>query len=420
MKNPILIFLGKTCLLFFILPAFITAQAQTDTNTADGLFQAARKAAFDEKNYILAKQYCHKALAISPGYADIRVFLGRLYTWDKQLDSARQNFDYIINSQKDYADVYAAYTDLEYWNNNNTAALAKVNDGLQQYPNSTELLLKKAKVLDAMRNYKEAGATVDKVLAADKQNTEALAIANRIRDNRSLNRIGINYDYVYFTNFEDRDPWHLASIDYSRQTALGSVTARINYANRFRENGVQYEVDAYPRISKMFYSYVSGGYSDNVGVFPKWRAGFSLYANLPKSFEAEAGLRYLYFSSSTTIYTVYIGKYYKNYLFGFRTYLTPGNSNISQSYNITGRYYYGGADDYIGLTAGTGISPDDRLLNQQLNSKYQLKTYRASLELRHAIKLNILTFNFSINNQEYRKDYIGNQIQAGIGYMRRF
>ena len=123
--------------------------------------------------------------------------------------------------------------------------------------------------------------------------------------------------------------------------------------------GCRGEADAYPRINKTFYTYVNFGYSGNVGVFPNFRAGFSLYANLPKSFEAEAGVRYLYFTSTTIIYTFAIGKYYKNFLFTARTYQTPSDFGFSQSYSLSGRYFLKGADDYIGLSMGSGISPDE-------------------------------------------------------------
>jgi len=410
----------KPCLLWILLFAGLQVCAQTDTATSDGLFQAARHAAFENKDYALAKRYAGKALELSPDYADVRVFLGRLYTWEKQPDSARASFDYVLRNEPDYEDAAVAYTDLEYWNDNNTAALEQVNAGLRYHPASAALLLRKAKVLAAMRRYSEAGNIVDTLLKKDKKNTEALALGNRIKDDRSLNRIGISYDYVYFDK-QFNDPWHLVSMDYGRRTGIGTVIGRVNYANRFRADGVQFEVDAYPRISKTFYLYMNAGYSNNVGVFPRWRAGLSVYANLPKSFEAELGIRHLYFTSTTNIYTAYIGKYYSSFLFGARAYLVPSKtSKNSVSYNLLGRYYFGGADDYIGLNLGTGISPDERYLNPQLNTVYPLKTYKASIDFRHAFRLNIVTLSASLINQEYMPDTRGNQIQAGIGYIRRF
>jgi YaiO family outer membrane protein len=197
----------------------------------------------------------------------------------------------------------------------------------------------------------------------------------------------------------------------------------LNYANRFGSNGWQYEIDAYPHISRIFYAYMSGAYSNNVGVFPKTRAGFSLYANLPASFEAEAGFRYLHFTGDTWIYTASIGKYYKSFWFNFRTYLTPSNSSISQSYSIKARYYTGGADDYISLGIGTGVSPDDPrniiLLNNGQNYKLVSNNITAAY-WRSFKRRNIIFFTASLDHQEYRFQTWGNQLDLGIGYQRRF
>jgi YaiO family outer membrane protein len=113
-------------------------------------------------------------------------------------------------------------------------------------------------------------------------------LESRIKDESIKNKIGIIYDYNVFDK-QFADPWHLLAIDYSRSTGIGTVIGRLNYANRFQTSATQFEIDAYPRFSKVFYSYMNFGVSDNSGVFPKYRAGFSLYANLPKSFEGELG-----------------------------------------------------------------------------------------------------------------------------------
>ncbi len=392
-----------------------------DTTSSDGLFQAARKAAFEEKDYTKAKSYCYRALTISPNYADIRIFLGRIYTWTDNYDSAKICFETVLKNKPDYEDATVAYTDLEYWNNHYDNALKISEAGLRFHPQSTDLLIRRAKVLIAARKYSEAGAVIQQLFSIDKSNAEARALADRIKDVSAKNKIGVSYGYTYFDK-QFSDPWHLVSLDYSRSTKLGSFAARVNYANRFKSDGVQYEVDAYPHISKTFYSYVSAGYSADDGIFPKFRAGFSLYANLPKSFEAEAGFRYLHFTDDTWIYTLYLGKYYRNWLFSGRTYLTPGSSNISQSYSLAARYYYkGSAEDYLLLTVGTGISPDERSIAQQLNSNYKLLSQKASAAWNFSIKkYNSFSLNAGWINQEYLKDTKGNQFDIGIGYTRRF
>ncbi len=407
--------------LFLLIISLNEVSAQTGLSS-DELFQQARKAAFDKKDYPKAVGLSKQALAKSPDYSDIRVFLGRLYTWSDKTDSARAEFNLVLSKHPDNEDASFAYGSLEYWNSNSPKALQTVADGLKYHPQSKDLLLLRAKVLNDLHRYKEANGTLDTLIKTDPGNTGARALAARVRDNSSVNKIGVTYDYIYFDK-EFSAPWQLASIDYSRQTSFGSVIGRINYANRFNTNGLQYEVDAYPHISKTFYAYVSGGYSGNVGVFPKYRSGFSLYANLPASFEGEAGFRYLYFSGPTWIYTASLGKYYGSFWFNFRTYLTPSNSSISQSYTFHLRYYTGGADDYLSFGIGTGVSPDDPrniiLLNGGNN--YKLTSNNISAGYRHSFKgLNILFINASLDNQEYQFQTHGNQLDIGIGYQRRF
>ncbi|MDB4927511.1 YaiO family outer membrane beta-barrel protein [Mucilaginibacter sp.] len=396
--------------------------AQSIPSSSDELFQQARKMAFDNKNYADAIALSQQALSKSPDYTDIRVFLGRLYIWSNHVDSARVQLDEALNRHPDNEDGAVAYASLEYWNDHSAKALLFVQQGLRYHPASIDLLLLKAKVLNDLKRFHEANLAINTVLTINPKNTEARALAARIKDKTSKNKFSVNYDFINFDK-QFSNPWHLASIDYSRQTTIGSITGRINYANRFKTNGAQFEVDAYPHLSKIFYAYVSGGYSANVGIFPKYRAGFSLYANLPASFEGEAGFRYLSFSGPTWIYTASVSKYYKNYWFNFRSFLTPNNNSVSQSFLLNARYYYSGADDYLSFSIGTGISPDDPRNNILLNSDnaYKLRSNNIAVGYRHAFKtLNVIFINLSWINQEYKQQTRGNQIDAGIGYIRHF
>ncbi len=387
---------------------------------SDDLFQLARKAAFDNKNYPLALVYCEKALEKSPAYNDIRIFKGRIYNWTGLADSARVAFEMVLAREPDNLEAYLAYVDLEKWNDHNDRALALADSGLQFHPQSSQLLLSKARILVSLNKPIEANRVLEKLLQNDATNTPARALSLRLRTESFSNSIGFTYEYYYFDK-QFSDPWHLASLDYRRQTKIGSMGAHINYANRFKKSGVQYEIDGYPRIMKHLYAYFSLAYSADVGVFAKYRGGSSLYVSLPKSYEAEVGFRYLYFSNATWIYTFAAGKYYKNWYLLARTYLTPGNKNISQSYNLTGRYYFGGANDFVALELGTGISPDESRSDILLNSTYKLVSKKVTANYRHAIRNKyILSLSAGWVNQEYRPKTKGNQLDAGIGLQLRF
>ncbi|WP_081661905.1 YaiO family outer membrane beta-barrel protein [Gillisia sp. JM1] len=413
-------------LFFLIITTSLNAQ---DTLSSDELFINARTAAFDEDDYPKAIRITKKALEISPNYSDIRIFLGRLYTWTDEVGLARKEFDRVIETDPGYEDAHLAYGYLEYWNDNPKKALIVIEPGIEKNPDSKGLLMLKAKIQNNLEEFAEANKTLEELLVFHPKDSEARAFSQKIKDLSSKNQIGVDYDFVYFDE-RFSDPWHLASVSYGRQTPIGSVTGRLNYANRFTTNGVQFEVDAYPRISDTFYAYVSGGISENGGIFPRYRAGFSLYANLPKSFEADLGFRFLSFSRSTWIYTASIGKYYSNYWFNLRTYLTPSNISLSKSISLSVRYYLAGADDYLSLRIGTGLSPDrpENYILLDENNKVigsldqeNLESSNISLGYRKSIKqTNILSIDVGAENQEYALDKKGYQFTVGAGFTKRF
>jgi YaiO family outer membrane protein len=408
---------------FLFILSFSTAyfvKAQT-TISSDELFKNARVAAFENKNYDKAKELAYQALSISPAYSDVDIFLGRVYSWNKQYDSARYHFTKVLEANPANEDASMAYSDLEYWNEHYEASLNICNDALPHFPQSEELLLKKARALTALKRYKEAIVINNLVFKINKYNAGAIALANTIKDEVAKNNIAISYENSSFDK-QYAKSWNLASISYGRKTSFGSVIGRLNFANRFGSNGLQGEVDAYPHISKTFYGYLNFGYSGSVGVFPNYRAGFSLYANLPKSFEAELGMRYLYFTTETDIYTASIGKYYKNFLFSARTYLTPSSTSLSQSYIASARYYLKGKENYVGIALGSGISPDDNSQNVQFNNKLaRLSSRKISAEFNHTIlKWNVISIGAGLFNQEYEPGIKGNQINLSLGLRHRF
>lgn len=411
-----------TCLLVISLGLLLLQSSTTwaQSLTSDEYFQKARQVAFNQKNYPKAIQLCQQALNQSPDYLDIRIFLGRLYYWNDQTDSSLQTLQAAFRQKPEYEDAAQALSDITYFEEDYTKALTYSQAGLKYNPTSAGLAIRKAKCLAALLRHQEAYSYTDSLLRADPDNDQLRSLTSQLREYSNHNKIGVSYDYTYFDK-QFTDPWHLINVDYSRQTKAGSFGGRVNYTNRFAQSGLQFEAEGYPRISKVFYAYANVGYSADMPLFPKWRAGFSLYANLPKAFEAEGGFRYLNFDNNTWIYTVSIGKYYKNFWFNARTYLSPGNNSISQSYTLTSRYYLKGADDYFSFFVGRGISPDDRLQATRLNSIYRLQTMRIGGGYRFSLsKKHIFYFTGTYENVEYLPETKGNQLNFSIGYLLRF
>ncbi|KVV15125.1 YaiO family outer membrane beta-barrel protein [Flavobacterium sp. TAB 87] len=391
-----------------------------ESDSSDELFQKARTVAFDQKDYVTAIALSKQALLLSPEYTDISIFLGRLYTWTDNWEAARVVFKDLDLREVQDEDYFVAYASLEYWNDQNEKAIEIIDKGLKYNPRSETLWLLKAKVYNGVDNYAGAQKSVDGLLAINSTNTEARELSVRLNELTSKNQIGLTYNLSHFDKQFD-DDWHIMGLSYKRNTKYGSVILKGNFANKFASNGTQVELEAYPKLSKIFYMYVGAGYSNDVGIFPKYRTGASLNANLPRSFEAEIGYRHLYFSENLFLYTASVGKYYKNYWFNLRTYITPDSKNISQSYTGTVRYYTKGADDYFAFQIGTGISPEDYRSNLLENYTYKLKTFKMGAEYNFSIKkVNIFSVGAMYFNQEYQPQKKGNQYDLSLGYSRRF
>lgn len=407
--------------LIFLLLGLFSLNMYSQELTADELFEKARNAAFEKKDYPAAIDFAKKALERSPDYTDISVFLGRLYTWSDDVVKARTVFSEMYLKNVKDEDFFIAYTSLEYWNDDYPTALKIVEKGLESNPNSEALWILKVKILNVMENYREAQNTVNALLKINPKNTEATELAVKINELSAKNAFGVSYNYSHFDE-QFADDWHMVTLSYKRVTSMGSVIFKGNYANKFRDNETQFEVEAYPKISDMFYLYVGAGYSNEGSIFPKYRTGASLNVNLPKSFEAEIGYRQLHFSDDIWMYTAAVGKYYSNFWFNLRTYITPDSENISHSYTATVRYYTKGAQDYYAFQIGTGISPEESR-NNLLNSTetFKLKTYKMGAEYNFSVKRrNFFSISATYFNQEYRPGEKGNQYDISLGYSRKF
>ena len=404
-------------LLVFLFPFTLYCQQNL---SADELFLQARNSAFEQKDYTTAISLAKEALVKAPEYTDISIFLGRLYTWNKDLVSARNIFSDLAAKDVREEDYFLAYASLEYWNDQNTKALEILDKGLNYHPESEALLLLKAKINFSSDNYLDAEKAVNSVLSINPKNTEARVLSIKINDFNSKNAIGITYNLSHFDK-QFADDWHIVGLSYKRITPIGSVILKGNYANKFGRSGTQIELEAYPKLSQMFYLYVGAGYSNNVGIFPKYRTGVSLNANLPHSFEAEIGYRQLYFTNNIFLYTASVGKYYKNFWFNLRTYITPDSKNISQSYTATVRYYTKGAADYFAFQIGTGISPEDYRNNLLQNETFKLKTFKIGGEYNFSFKkTNLFSVSSMYYNQEYLPNTRGNQYDITLGYTKKF
>lgn len=312
----------------------------------DMSLQTAQNLAFSGKRAI-AQDTLNLILTRYPHYNDVRNLLASTYSWDGEYDKARGHFNKITSTDKKNKETWVAAIKNEIYAKEYYIALGLANKAIS-YLKDDELLLKlRREILE------HTPGSVENQAKIPIENVEKLPVENKVYNNR----IAISNSYEIFD--VAYDPMINTSLEYKRETKIGSIIPRINFSNRFQTNGIQYELDAYPKFSKKFYAYTNYAFSD-APIFPAHRAGAELYANLPKSIEVSAGGRYMAFKDEqVSIITGSVGLYKGNYYLSARPYITHSKDKpIGVSGTFLGRKYLKDSENYFGLIAGYGFMPD--------------------------------------------------------------
>ena len=325
---------------------------------ADEQFQEARSLAFAGR-YIDARALCEEILADHPNYYDVRILLGRTYAWDSQYDAARREFLQVLESRPGYSDARSALCDVELWSHNPDAALRHADEGLAIDSENPDLLERRARALAHLGREEEAAEAAREVLRVEPGRQSSKKLYHRLIDVISLSKIA--GDVALETFQEDLDNWYFADIEYRYRFNWGSILGRVNWARRFGQTGVQYEVDAYPRIGYKTYLYVNAGVSSS-SLFPDYRYAAEAYHNFKHGWEASLGFRQLEFDTSdVTIVTGTVAKYLGNWWISFRpNYVIKDDNSTSAAVSV--RRFFGNRREWAGFTIGGGLDRTDAAL----------------------------------------------------------
>ena len=128
--------------------------------SSDNLYQEAKRE-IDLKHYKKAIAICNKALDISPKNMDIHLLLGRAYSLDGKIDSARIELNKVIEKNPKYRDAYIYLVNMEAIACNYLQAIEYADMGLKYFPNDRDLLLKKLDVYNKEGDWMESNKLID-------------------------------------------------------------------------------------------------------------------------------------------------------------------------------------------------------------------------------------------------------------------
>jgi len=288
------------CLLLFII-AFFPTSAQEYTAAEN--FELARKIAFSG-NYEDAIQMLENLREQAPENTDYTIFLARVHSWQENYEEAITLLKPLIRDPFMPEAVKLLIT-VHLWAKKYEEMIYYADYAIGIQPEDPFYKTEKIKALIELGRTGEAKNIVEELRRESGSTPELEYLRTRIfQENKQ--EILLAYTNTSFSESTQKN-WQQASLSYKRNIQYVPVIARFTYAFIREQAGTQFEVDAYPRISKSGYLYLNAGAAFDKDIFPEFRGGLEYFHGLKNGLSFSLGGKYLQFSSNEVfLYTGHI------------------------------------------------------------------------------------------------------------------
>jgi YaiO family outer membrane protein len=285
-------------------------------------------------------------------------------------------------------------------------AAADARKLVNAFPSYGDARILLGRILAWQKDYSQAAAVIDTLLKTEPDNADALAARRDIslwsKERSSVTTdLRTGYSFDYFTEPYTRY-WQIFTIGAGHKFNWGPAAAYVNIGNLITDEEtnleateVQFELEAYPTISKKNYAYLDYAYSPGT-YFPTHRAAVEIWQVLPAGFAVSAGLNYYYFDRNIFITLASVEKYLGKFWLSGKVYVYFKDDGPTASFYLNARRYFNDFN-YLQLTLGTGTAPDEPFDIQSDIMRLSAQSVR-------------LTYNFNVNGKF--------TVRLGAGYSR--
>lgn len=369
----------------------------------------------------LMKRYPYNS-RIKQAHTEQLLASGRTYNKKQQYDSALIEFNRVlsINPRDSNALNYAANILLE--KHLDDSALALTNRALYYYPNNELFTFKKAIILEKKKDYLAASNTADTLVLIN-PSLRNIDFADALKARALRNQMGFMFLYTTFDSASNLTRANIATVQYTRFPKWGSWSGRLNMAGRNIGTGLQVELDINYNHTPKWYSFATGGISNNL-VFPSVKAGYSLFYNYQKTYTFEGGIRFLRFDN--TDINLYSGlgsitRYYGDFWANLRYFALFQGNSVFHAATLSGRQYINTGTEYVTAAVGLGNSPDEFSRNFRLVDNLNVTTYSFSMGYTKIYRYrNTFSFTGTWYNQQLSSGFYRNQYDLFFMFLRKF
>lgn len=343
-----------------------------------------------------ALKLLEKHLAGEPGDNEVRIRYGLILSWEKQLDEARRQLEFVLAASPGNSDALSALINVELWSDHPARAEALAQQALAKRPDDPDFLVKLARAQRAQKRNADAVSAVKRALAVAPDRHDARVLKEGLEEETRMWEAQTSTTQEFFSG--GREHWSEWQTSVSRQTGHGSYIARFSQADRFSSRSHMAEIDTYTRLHPGTLLYLNAGYSPDARLYPRTRFGAEVFQSLPGSFEFSTGYRRLNFSSDVNIYTGSVTRYFGNWMFVGRAFITPDTVGTSVTARFGARRYFSTADDFVGVWFSRGASPTEISSITDLTVLHAT-SYQFELN-RHVARRLVLHFKAGFANEE--------------------
>ena len=278
------------------------------------------------------------------------------------------------------------------------------------------------RILAWQKDYAQAAAVIDTLLKTEPDNADALAARRDIslwsKERSTVTTdLRTGYSFDYFTEPYTRF-WQVFTVGAGHKFNWGPAAAYVNIGNLITDaetnleaTEVQFELEAYPTLSKKNYAYLDYAYSPGT-YFPTHRAAVEIWQVLPAGFAVSAGLNYYYFDRNIFITLASVEKYLGKFWLSGKVYVYFKDDGPTSSFYLNVRRYFNDFN-YLQLTLGTGTAPDEPFDIQsdimRLSAQSARLTYNFAINEKFTVRLGA-----GYSREEYEESVMRNRFEGNI------
>lgn len=311
----------------------------------DILSEAQRLSA--ETKYDQALQVIEGGLDSYPNHHDLMAYKVRVLLWDRQYALAEEAMEQLQSEYPNDVEAWELRLTGSLWQEKWERLLTEVELAKAAINEDQSLEKYRLKALLGLKRYKDAKMLIEKM------NDPSL---DKLREILFLNDhhfASVSGEHSQFS--EVFTPWTLLTATYGH-TSRHSWNASTTYGHMFDQNGVKFNLNAYPTISRSSSVHLELGYSPS-DIFADFEAGGEWIQSV-KRWDFTAGTKYFDFDDENIlVYKSSIGYYPTDSYVNYRVYYSEVLETPSWTHLLTLRRFFSNRFHYLQLQGSLGSTP---------------------------------------------------------------